>query len=116
MIGPNVITSGAKTATGTSNAMPLGSQSLRLGQQLLELGLNITAVSGTTPTLDLTVEWSFDGGVTFLVGEPADTFTQKTAAGSGAKVFTAKGNAYRVKWTIGGTTPSFTFSVTEVQH
>ncbi len=86
-----------------------------VGDGALTLGLSITAASGTTPTLDLTVEWSYDGGVTFLVGEPADSFSQKTGVSTAAKSFTPKGNAYRVKWTIAGTTPSFTFSVNETQ-
>ena len=29
--------------------------------------------------LDLSIEWSTDGGTTWFVGQPADTFTQVTA-------------------------------------
>ena len=118
MIGPNeVAASAARTTTGTSGNMRLNRHNGAVnGQHRLTLGVNITAASGTTPTLDLTVEWSFDGGTTFLVGDPADSFTQKTTTGTAAKAFEAKGDCYRVRWTIAGTTPSFTFSVREVQH
>lgn len=117
MIGPNVVAaSAARTTTGSSGAMQIHRYGKILGQGTVSLGLNITAASGTSPSMTLSVEWSFDGGTTWLVGDPADAFTAKTAVGTAAKSFTVKGNAYRVTWTITGTTPSFTFSVTEVQH
>lgn len=101
------VASAARTATGTSGALdaPEGFD--------LCLSVAVTAVSGTTPTLDLTVEWSSDGGTTWYVADTSDAFTQFTAAANRVKRFTVKGSEYRLRWTIGGTTPSFTFSVTE---
>jgi hypothetical protein len=102
-----VITSAARTASGQS-------ASLQCGQTpVIALLANVTAVSGTTPTLTISVEWSPDGGSTWASADPVDAFTQITAATNVAKQFRCKSNVYRVVFTIGGTTPSFTFSVRE---
>ena len=114
--GPNVVAaSAARTTTGSSGPMAVVHSAHQEGDAFLTLGLVTTAVSGTTPSMTLSVEWSFDGGITWCLGDPPDTFTAQTAAGNLTKRFQCKGNVYRVTWTISGTTPSFTFSVTEVQ-
>lgn len=70
--------------------------------------LNVTAASGTTPTLDVVVEDTLDGTNWNTVG----TFTQATAVTRQvinlAAPFTDR---LRIRYTIGGTTPSFTFAV-----
>ena len=101
------IASGAQTATGNSAAIRLGDFGASLG-----LLVDVTAVSGTTPSMTLTVEWSHDA-TAWAQGDPADTFTAITAASKKVKAFTVKAPYYRVVWTITGTTPSFTFSVGE---
>lgn len=107
--GPReVVASAARTATGTSAAVDTRSAAARLN-----ILVDVTAASGTTPTLDVTVEWSFDGGTTWAVSDPADSFTQLTAAAVRAKQFNIKAPTYRLRWTIAGATPSFTFSVSE---
>lgn len=72
--------------------------------------LNVTAASGTLPTLavDVEVKDVVTGEYYLLV-----SFSQKTAVGK-EKIGLPNciGNSIRVKYTIGGTTPSFTFSVT----
>ncbi|MFE9098493.1 hypothetical protein [Streptomyces sp. NPDC007264] len=71
--------------------------------------LNVTAASGTTPTLDVVIEDSLDGGTTWFT---VATFSQKTAAGTQAQDVTGVfSDTLRVRWTIGGTSPSFTFDV-----
>ena len=75
----------------------------------LSILIAVTAASGTTPTLDCKVQWSFDG-VTFVDAETADSFAQITGVKSVVKQFVVKGPLYRLVYTIGGTTPSFTFS------
>lgn len=108
--GPSTaVSSSARTATGTSSAVALASDT-----QTLSLLIACTAVSGTTPTLDMTVEWSNDG-TNWAVGDTADSFAQITAAKTTVKTFTRKAAQYRLRWTIGGTTPSFTFSVTATE-
>lgn len=90
--------------------------------------LDVTAASGATPTLDVTI-------VTLdHVGAEEDiiaTFAQKTGvaaewiynldvdglrtANATSKVVLKKlGNFIKVKWTIGGETPSFTFTVSAI--
>lgn len=95
--------SAARTTSGNSGAQPCPK-----GLQLA-LTVAVSAVSGTTPSMTLTVEWSQDGS-TFHAGDPADSFTALTAAGNVAKSFAVKGNFFRLVWTITGTTPSFTFA------
>jgi hypothetical protein len=70
--------------------------------------LNVTAASGTTPTLDVVIEDSIDGTNWNVVG----TFAQKVTTGREAiNVTVPFANNLRVRWTIAGTTPSFTFAV-----
>jgi hypothetical protein len=96
--------SAARTATGTSAVLA--------SDVADELGvvLSVTAVSGTAPTLVLSVEWSMDG-VLFAAADPVDAFTSVNAQVAVTKLFKAKAPYYRLRWTIAGTTPSFTFSV-----
>lgn len=85
--------------------------------------LNITAASGTLPTLDVKIQVkSVAQGI--YIDLPGAAFTQKTATGTDMLVvrsdITAVANkavssplpaTFRLVWTVGGTTPSFTFSV-----
>lgn len=103
--GVIITPSSAKTATGDSGW--IDSQ----GYDDLVLELDVTAVSGATPTLNVTVETAeaADGvGARAVNGSP---FPQKTAAGNERRSFVGVDNFFRVTWTIGGTTPSFTFSI-----
>lgn len=74
----------------------------------LRLQLNVTAASGTSPTLNVVVEDTLDGTNWNQVG----VFAQRVAAGREVINITSPfSDRLRVRWTIGGTTPSFTFSV-----
>lgn len=94
--------SAARTASGNSGALP------GFNWTRMRLQLAVTAASGTTPTLDVVVEDTLDGTNWNAIG----TFTQATAATAQAVdiagMFT---DQVRVRWTVTGTTPSFTFSV-----
>lgn len=71
--------------------------------------LNVTAAAGTTPTLDVTVEDSVDAGANWTT---IGTFTQKTATAREVINITSPfGDMLRVRWVVGGTTPSFNFTV-----
>jgi len=73
--------------------------------------LNVTAVSGTNPTLDVVVESLIDG-VWVLEG----SFTQATGVTAEKIELTNLPCDVRVRHTIGGTdTPTFTFTVTLVR-
>lgn len=102
-----VLPSAARTATGQSTAFAVGTR------ETLAVLVNVTAVSGTSPSLTVNVEWS-DDGTNWFVADPADAFTAITAAGKKVKVFSVKGLSARLNYTISGTTPSFTFAASAV--
>lgn len=77
----------------------------------LRLLLNVSAASGTTPTLDVKIQTRKDSADTFRDLASSPSFAQKTAAGSERKCFPGCDREVRVVATIGGTTPSFTYSV-----
>lgn len=95
--------SSARTTSGTSS-------SLGVAGQTLALQVVVTAASGTTPSMALSVQWSNDGS-TWSAADPIDSMTALTAVGSAVKAFSAKAAYARVSWAITGTTPSFTFSI-----
>lgn len=87
----------------------------------LLVNVAITAASGTTPTMTVKIEGSIDGStwVTlgtfgangYVHGTPATAPTNYTTTATGSGVFPAMPYV-RSSSTIGGTTPSFTYSVT----
>ena len=70
-----------------------------------------TAMSGTTPTLDVRIEESFDGGTNW---HTLYEFERISAAAQVAKspMLRANGRHIRYVQTVGGTTPSFTRAIT----
>lgn len=91
----------------------------------VQVGINVTAVSGTTPTMTVRVQVSYDG-TNFV---DLDTTNAQTATINATGTFlltvypgvTNTANSmknaplpriWRLAWTIGGTTPSFTFVTT----
>lgn len=99
-----------RTVTSTGNGTVTGLGNVQDSQ--ITLLFSATAVSGTTPSLTLSVEWSPDGGVTWFPAETPDAFTAITAVGNRCKTFTVKSPQFRLAWLVSGTTPSFTFTVT----
>lgn len=98
-----LVASAARTTSSDSGIWDGFSQA-----QTLRLLLNVTAASGTTPSLTVVAEDTLDGTNFF----PIATFAAKTAAGTEILNVTLPfANRLRVRWTITGTTPSFTFSV-----
>lgn len=92
-------------------------------QFALRVQLNVTASSGTTPSLTLVIQDSLDGVNWNAIG----TFTAVTGNGPQVQNISLRGDAQptgfawpfnarqvRVQWTITGTTPSFTFVVNAV--
>lgn len=72
--------------------------------------LSVSAVSGTTPTLAVKLQHSADN-ITY-VDLPGGAFSSQNAINAELITFTGTVNRYlRAVWTIGGTTPSFTFNV-----
>lgn len=101
----------ARTATGNGTGIDV--------QQLdgdLFLILDSAAGTGTTPTLDIKLQSSDTSGGTYT-DIPGATFTQVTTTASQQAITISKDEAHRwirVVYTVGGSTPSFTFSVNAV--
>ena len=118
---------GAKTATGN------GATITNIGNKGVQILVNMGAVTGTSPTCVIKVQGSTDAGTTWY-DVPGATTASLTATGQyGIMIYpgvaTTAGVAttgttatcsmviprtWRVVWTIGGTTPSFT--ITNVQY
>lgn len=97
------VASGARTTSGDSGALTGFGPASSIRAQL-----DVSAVSGVTPTLDVVIEDTLDGTNWNTIG----TFVQKTATGREVINITgAFSDRLRVRWTIGGATPSFTFKV-----
>lgn len=99
-----LMASAARTASTTSDTYEVGDKAS------LRLDLDITAASGTTPTLHVQIETraAYSSGTWRVV----DAFGPKTATGSERRTMAALDKFVRVVCTIGGTSPSFTFSLT----
>lgn len=95
--------SAARTAPGATGALTGYG-----GASTLRVQLNVTAASGTAPTLDVIIQDSVDGTNWNTIG----TFTQKVAAAREViNITTPFADTIRVNWAIAGTGPSFTFDV-----
>lgn len=74
-----------------------------------QVALNVTAVAGTSPTLDIDYQVSLDDGVTWFT---KDSFAQATTTGTELITLTAPiGVRGRFVCTLGGTAPDFTFTL-----
>jgi|SRR5215211_262927 len=104
----NFADSAARTTTGNSSEFT--------GYQVaatLRAQLDVTAASGTTPTLNVVLQDSVDG----LNWNDVLTFAAKTAAGREVlNLTTPFADRLRARWSIAGTTPSFTFSIRVVSQ
>jgi len=96
--------SAAKTTTNNSSSLAIG------GYKEAVVTLNVTAASGTVPTLDVKIQTSDDGGTTWF-DLPGVAFAQVTAATTKALQITNFGDTIRAVSTITGTTPSFTYAI-----
>lgn len=79
----------------------------------VEVLVNVSAASGTSPSLTVSLQTSPDGGTTWIT---VGSLAAITAAGSAIKSFTAQAGLgfatlCRLSFAVTGTTPSFTASV-----
>jgi len=78
-----------------------------------EVNIPVTAVTGTTPTLDVEIQESDDTGTNWFT---IYVFNRITAIGMyRSPKFPLKGNRIRYVQTVGGTTPSFTRAINRLQ-
>lgn len=129
VVGSNATTgdTGAKTATGN------GATLTNAGNKGVQVVVNLGTVSGTSPTGVFKAQGSVDGGTTWfdLPGATTATLTATgaygimiypgvavtagtTTTGSTATASMVIPRTWRMVWTIGGTTPSFT--ITNIQY
>jgi len=96
-------TSAARTSSGSGTATSTGSERAQVAK------LDVTAASGTNPSLTVTVEESANGSTGWATRA---SFTARTTTGSQTIPLPRVNHAFmRATWTITGTSPSFTFSV-----
>jgi hypothetical protein len=110
-------TSAARTASGN------GATFTNHNARGVSFWINVTAVSGTVPTMTIRIQWSPDNGTTWIDMDATNLQTS-SITGNGNFVLrlgpglpaaaTLSANQLaprlmRLAWTIGGTTPSFTF-------
>lgn len=101
------VTSAARTTSGNSGTIAddfAGSCSALLV---------VSAQSGTTPTLDVTLDESYDNGTTWQTIWAFPRFAGAT--GNARMPQIPIGGRRRWSWTIAGTTPSFTFAITTMR-
>jgi len=101
------------SAVGTSYSPTFQAGASESGINAVEAQQNVTDASGTTPTLDTTVQYSFDGGATW---HDTTAFAQ-TAIVSEETISPAQiAPLYRLKYVVGGTSPVFTFTTALFAH
>jgi len=128
-VGANTGDTGAKVATGN------GATQTNVNAKGANIVINLGAVTGTTPTAVFKVQYSSDAGTTWLDLPNATTATLTATgvygitiypgittavgtatAGSVAQVNIVLPRTWRLVWTIGGTTPSFTITNVQVTY
>lgn len=99
--------SGALTATGDSGDLTVSSYSE------LSLDCNISAVSGSSPTLQLFVDRKGADNTYYPIWQSASigaTTKVSTSIGAGLAYNQGFGSTIKLRWVIGGSSPSFTAS------
>ena len=86
--------------------------------------VNVALVSGTTPTLNVFIDTSFDGDSTWTqvcastqitaIGQQVFALGAGVAALNGVASGIPFGDTIRVRYALGGTTPSFTVAISAV--
>jgi hypothetical protein len=97
--------SGATTTTGTTAAVELGDKGT------LRVKLDVTAVSGTSPTLTVTLQTSSDSGSSDSWRTLGSALTQATGVSSQYVSFGGVDRFVRASYVVGGSTPSVTWSL-----
>ena len=100
-----VLASGALTTTGASAAIDVG------GAATLRAQVVVSAVSGTTPSVTVTIQTSHDAGATDAWRTAGSAYGAITTASSSPWQCFAVDRYVRVSYTVSGTTPSLTTSV-----
>lgn len=103
------------TASGNSSSVDTGVVNVggqNRAAQNLSVSVLASAVGGTSPSLTVEVQWSNDNINFSSVQGTTDAFTAITANGNAVKQFPVKGKYALLKYTVSGTTPTFTLNCT----
>ena len=103
--------SAAQTVNGNSNDLDVSLC------RVIILDINITAVSGTSPVIQFFIERKDANGNYNIIYQPASINTVSVLPQTIGPLGSTKeslGSTIRLRWTITGTTPSFTFSASIV--
>lgn len=92
----------ARTANGSGAPVQVGDR------HTLRASLSVSAASGTTPSLTVTLQTSEDGAT----WRTLQAFAAATGASAQRLAASGLDRYVRASWAITGTTPSFTFAVT----
>ena len=108
---PGIITDVASAALTTTTTTAAFTPTFGISYTV---NIPVTAVTGTTPTLDVAIEESDDSGTNWF---KVYDFPRITAAGMyRSPLIRAVGNRVRYVQTVGGTTPSFTRAINRLQN
>jgi hypothetical protein len=100
-----VLASGALTTTGQSAAIDVG------GAGTLRTQVQVSAVSGTTPSITVTIQTSHDAGVLDAWRTAGAAYGAITTVSNSPWQSYAVDRYVRVSYVISGTTPSLTTTV-----
>ncbi len=107
-----ILQSTAYTMSGSAPAV-----NVPLAVSTLAVDVNVTAVGGTSPTLALFLERQGADGIWYSIWAPAAVTAAgavSTSVGPGCATPASLTGMLRLRWQLGGTTPSFTFSASVV--
>ncbi len=113
-----LVPAGTALAAATSGAGVDGA-AIGVGDcSIVDVQVNVTAVGGTTPSLQVFIDASCDGGATWTQIAAGTAITavgnQMFSVGIGSANNAGLGNQIRARYTLTGTTPSATFGVQAV--
>jgi hypothetical protein len=100
--------SGPITTSGNSVDIAVGNYAE------LAIDSNITAVAGTSPTFQLFIDRKGSDGVYYQIWNSSSmnaTGQISDSVGAGLNKAQSFGGTARVRWVLGGTSPSFTLSI-----
>lgn len=100
-----LLASTALTTTGTTSAMDVS------GAGTLRCQVQVSAVSGTSPSVTVTVQTSHDGGVSDAWRTAGSAFSALTSVSNSPWQCFAVDRYVRLSYTVSGTTPSLTTAV-----
>jgi hypothetical protein len=99
------IFSGAITGAGNTTTTPVYLGDVGSPVNCL---VAVTAASGTTPSLVITLQWSWDNS-TWVTGNAGEAFASITGVSSALLTVPSRAPYVRASWPLpGGTTPNFT--------